>query len=91
MPFKKREDPEVLAAAREVPQEDVERVWGAWIDAHGNTGKGRQFKLTAAKEEDIRAGIVKYGIDNCIGAIRGILYSPWHMGDNPAGKMYIAN
>ena len=88
MPFKKKEDPEVIAAALLVPEEDVERVWDAWVTDHGNFSRGRQHKLTEGKNQDIRVGIVKYGIDDCLLAISGILYSPWHMGDNPAGKMY---
>ena len=78
----------MIAAALLVSQEDVERVWMVWVVTHGNFGKGRQHKLTDAKSQDIRVGIVKYGINDCILAINGIFYSPWHMGDNPGGKMY---
>lgn len=88
MPIKKKEDPVIVEKALKVPQEDVQLVWRAWVDTHGTMLKGRQWVLNQGREQDIRIGIVKYGINDCIGAIKGILYSAWHMGDNPQGKLY---
>ena len=87
MAFKSREDPEVIQMALEAPQELVERVWAAYVHAHSGS-KGRRLKLTDSRRDTIRVAIVKYGADRSIKAILGVLYSEWHMGENPLGKVY---
>lgn len=88
MAFKRTEDKEVVRKALEVPDAEVQLVWRAWLHAHASGGRGKPHKLSADRYDTIRAGIVKFGLQQCIKAMYGILYSDWHMGNNPGTKVY---
>ena len=88
MAFKSREDPEVVRKALLVPDIEVQLVWRAWVNAHASSGRGKGHKLSEDRYDTIRAGIVKFGLQQCIKACYGVLYSEWHMGNNPGGKVY---
>lgn len=86
--FKRSEDKEVVQKALQVPDIEVQLVWRAWMHAHVSGGRGKPPKLSEDRYDTIRAGIVKFGLQRCIKAIYGILYSDWHMGNNPGAKVY---
>lgn len=88
MAFKSKEDPEVIRKALLVPDVEVQLVWRAWVNAHVSSGRGKPPKLSEDRYDTIRAGIVKFGLQQCIKACYGILYSDWHMGNNPGTKVY---
>lgn len=88
MAFKRLEDKEIVRKALLVPDAEVQLVWRAWVNAHGSSGRGKAPKLTEDRYDLIRAAIIKYGLQQCIKACYGILYSDWHMGNNPGTKVY---
>lgn len=85
---KRRNIPDsVLEKAAVVPREPVEALWELWKGVHAST-KGRKRILSDRCIQDVSVALVTFGLDACARAIIGAHFSPWHMGDNPAGKRY---
>lgn len=65
----------------------VEDVFSAWVEITGRDPK--RTKLNGKRRQRIRARLNEgYTPDRLIAAIRGVMRSPWHIGDNPDGKTY---
>jgi len=85
---KRRNVPDsVLEQAANASPQAIEALWELWKGVH--TSKlGRKYKMDARREQDIAIALVTHGLETCARAIIGAYFSPWHMGDNPAGKLY---
>lgn len=86
-PGYRKTPPEVLAAAAQVPPENVDYIWELWKGLYAGT-KGKSPKLSPKRAEAISIGIAEYGFETCVKAVIGTFFSPWHMGDNPSFKRY---
>lgn len=85
---KRRKVPQsLLEQAATVPDEQITALWLLWKGIYAHK-LGRQPKLRQRMAEDIAIAIIAYGFETCKRAIIGAYFSPWHMGDNPAGKRY---
>jgi hypothetical protein len=63
----------------------VERVFEAWTQATGRTGR---TVLTPKRRRVIRLALVLYGEPDCTDAVRGWRHSPHHRGENDRGTVY---
>ena len=86
-PGYRKTPPEVLAAAAQVPPENVDYIWELWKSLYAGT-KGKSPKLSSKRAETISIGVAEYGFETCVKAVIGTFFSPWHMGDNPSFKRY---
>lgn len=67
----------------------VRQVFDAWLEEHVDPSQRSKCKLNGKRREKIRARLREgYSAERLIAAIRGVKFSPWHMGENPEGKRY---
>lgn len=71
-----------------VPMADINKVFDYWVATMRNKGRGAKPRLDNNRKNAIGRGILGYGVDGCMDAIRGCALSEWHMGNNPQGKVY---
>lgn len=79
--------PEVAVVAAPVPAApagDIRAVFEAWQEA---TGHDRSV-LDEPRKRLIRNAVKVHGLDKTLAAVRGVRWSPWHLGDNDRGKRY---
>jgi hypothetical protein len=68
--------------------EIVRRVFDAWIEATGTNPK--TAKLNAKRRAKIVARLNEgYTEEDLIDAVRGVMLSPFHVGDNETGTRYV--
>lgn len=70
-----------------VPAEEIETVWQHWLSTFP-TYKGKQPVLTDPRRAHIAWAIHTYGVQKSLDAITGCSKSEFHMGSNPAEKIY---
>lgn len=72
--------------------EEVREVFNHWVEIvknrPGKKAPTRPVVLGPKREHAIRQALKLYGVQTCKDAIEGVLYSDWHMGNNPRGKTY---
>jgi len=66
----------------------VLEVFEYWKEHHVDPRWHERMVLTKRRETKIRDALRDYDMDFVKAAIRGIKRSPFHMGDNKAGKKY---
>lgn len=72
------------AAAKLVPKEEKKEIFDFWKTTFSKS----RASLDAKRETAIGWAIYTYGIEGCRQAILGCESSPFHMGQNKAGKTY---
>jgi hypothetical protein len=70
-----------------VPAEEIQTVWQHWITTFKNQ-PGRKPQLTHQRKTHIAWAIHTYGTQQTLNAITGCSKSEFHMGSNPAEKIY---
>lgn len=70
-----------------VPAEEIETVWQHWISTFKDQ-PGRKPKINHLRQAHIAWAIHTYGVQKSLDAITGCSKSEFHMGSNPAEKIY---
>lgn len=65
--------------------EAIERVFDAWVEATGKTGR---TLLDDKRRRLIRRALERYPVDDIIDAVRGWRHSPHHRGENSSSTVY---
>lgn len=66
--------------------EDVDRVWFAWLDSTGKNPK--RAKLDAKRKKLIAKALADYTVGEVVAAVTGWEFSPHHRGENERGTKY---
>lgn len=78
---------QVLRQRRPSAAEVARQVLAAWVAATGRDPA--RSRMNDKRRKKIGARLAEgYPPEDLIAAVQGIALSPWHMGDNPAGKRY---
>jgi len=72
---------------RDIPPTVLEEIWSHYVSTFW-TGRGRQPQLNHDRIRLITLAVNQYGADDTKRAITGCSLSEWHMGGNPAGRIY---
>jgi Helix-turn-helix domain len=67
------------------PVSDVQRVFDAWIEATGRTGRS---KLTGDRQGRIIRYLKDYPVEDLVDACRGIMKHPHYRGENDRNEVY---
>lgn len=70
-----------------VPAAEIEIVWNHWLSTF-KEHPGRKPELNQLRRAHIAWGIHTFDTQLCLTAITGCANSEWHMGGNPAEKIY---